>query len=204
MSTVLNPYGLRPVYSPQGMAAARGYPNGIASGYATGILKYAPVALNSSGNLVLASSAADFIGVFCGVKWIDASGVPHVSDQWIAGTTYNNNSGSISAGYGVEVQVWDDPNMVFQIQADGSLAQSIGGQVNFTAANIGAGSATVGLSQCTAQASSLTTSAQGQLRIVELAPQPSLVGGTNQWGDAFTEVRVMNARSQYIANKVAV
>lgn len=204
MSTILNPYGIRPAYSPQGMAAARGYPNGIASGYATGIYKYAPVALNSSGNLVLASSAADFIGVFCGVKWIDTSGVPHVSDQWIAGTTYNNSSGSISAGYGMEAQVWDDPNMVFVIQADGSIAQSIGGQVNFTAANIANGNATVGLSTCTAQASSLTTSGQGQLRIVELSPGPNVNGGTNAWGDAFTEIRVMNARSQYVANKVAV
>lgn len=201
MSTTLNAYGLRPAYSPQGMASARTYPNGIASGYATGILKYQPVALNASGQLIAATAgAADFIGVFAGVRYVDASGIPHVSDQWIAGTTYVN-TGNISAGYGIEVDVWDDPNMVFQIQADGSLAQSIGGQVNFS--NIGSGSTTTGLSQCTASASSLTTSAQGQLRIVELAPSPA-INGMNQWGDAFTEVRVTMARSQYIANKVAV
>jgi hypothetical protein len=41
------------------------------------------------------------------------------------------------------------------------------------------------------------------MRIVELAPTPAL-NGTNLWGDAYTEIRVMNARSQYIANKVAV
>jgi hypothetical protein len=205
MSTILNPYGMRPAYSPQGMAAARGYPNGIASGYGTGILKYQPVALNSSGDIVAATSGADFLGVLCGVKWIDASGVPHVSDQWIAGTTYNNASGSISNGYGIEVQVWDDPNMVFVIQADGSLAQSIGGQVNFTAANIANGSTTTGLSTCTAQAASLSTNAQKQLRIVELADSPSITGSTtNAWGDAYTEIRVMNAQHQYIANKVAV
>ena len=202
MSTVLNPYGLRPAYSPQGMAAARSYANGIASGYSTGILKYQPVALNSSGNIIAASAGTnDFLGVFAGVKWIDASGIPHVSDQWIASTTYNNASGSITAGYGIEVMVWDDASMVFQIQADGSLAQSIGGQVNLS--NITAGSTTTGLSACTASASSLTTSGQGQLRIVELVPGPS-VNGTNAWGDAYTEVRVQLARSQYVANKVAV
>jgi hypothetical protein len=201
MSTVLNPYGLRPAYSPQGMAACRTYPNGIASGYATGILKYQPVALNSSGQLVAATTAADWIGVFAGVRYIDASGIPHVYDQWTAGTVYSSTTGNISAGYGIEVSIWDDPNMVFQIQADGSLAQSIGGQVNFS--NLTAGSTTVGLSACTAQASSLTTSGQGQLRIVELAPTPAL-NGVNLWGDAYTEIRVMNARSQYIANKVAV
>lgn len=201
MSITLNPYGIRPAYSPQGMASARTYPNGIASGYATGILKYQPVALNASGQLIAATSGADFIGVFAGVRYIDATGIPHVSDQWIAGTVYSSTAGNISAGYGIEVDVWDDPNIVFQIQADGSLAQSIGGQVNFS--NLSAGSTTTGLSACTASAASLTTSAQGQLRIVELAPTPAL-NGTNLWGDAFTEVRVMIARSQYVANKVAV
>lgn len=203
MSTTLNPYGMRPAYSPQGMAAARTYPNGIASGYATGILKYQPVALNASGQIVAATSGADFLGVLAGVRYIDLNGVPHESNQWIAGTIYSNASGSVSNGYGVEVDVWDDPNMVFQIQADGSLAQSIGGQVNFTAANIANGSTVVGLSQATAQASSLTTSGQGQLRIVELADSPA-INGNNLWADAFTEIRVMNARHQYIANKVAV
>lgn len=203
MSTVLNAYGMRPAYSPQGMAAARSYANGIASGYGTGILKYQPVTLNSSGQIIAAVAGTnDFIGVFAGVRYVDSNGVPHVSDQWTAGQTYSNSAGSVTGIYGVEVLVWDDPNMVFNIQADGSLAQSIGGQVNFS--NIGAGSTTTGLSQCTASASSLTTSGQGQLRIVGLVLPPTTNGGTNQWGDAYTEIQVMNARSQYIANKVAV
>ena len=91
--------------------------------------------------------------------------------------------------------------MVFTIQADGSLAQSLGGQVDFS--SITAGSTTTGLSACTASASSLTTSGQKQLRIVELSLSPAL-NGTNTWGDAFTEIKVMNARHQFIANKVAV
>jgi hypothetical protein len=196
MSATLNGYGLRPAYSPQGMAAARRYDYGIASGYGTGILKYQPVALNSSGQLIAATAAADFLGVFAGVTYFDSSGIPHSYDQWIAGTTYE----STNLMY---VYVWDDPNEVFQIQADGSLAQSIGGQVDFTSATIGSGSTVVGLSTCTASASSLTTSGQKQLRIVELAPSPAM-NGVNAWGDAYTEVRVMIARSQYIANKVAV
>jgi hypothetical protein len=197
MSAVLNGYGLRPAYSPQGMASARRYDYGIASGYGTGILKFQPVALNSSGNIIAATAgSADFLGVFAGVTYFDSSGIPHSYDQWIAGTTYESNNP-------MYVYVWDDPNEVFQIQADGSLVQSIGGQVNFTTATIGSGSTVVGLSTCTASAASLTTSGQGQLRIVELAPSPAL-NGTNAWGDAYTEVRVMIARSQYISNKVAV
>lgn len=202
MSSVLNPYGLRPAYSPQGMAASRAYANGIASGYGSSILKYQPVALNTSGQLIQAVAGAnDWLGVFAGLRYIDGAGVPHVSNQWTAGMVYGGASGSVTDIYAVEAMVWDDPNMVFQIQADGTLAQSLGGQVNFS--NITAGSTVVGLSQATASASSLTTSAQAQLRIVELALPPSINGG-NAWGDAFTEIRVMNARHQYIANKVAV
>lgn len=198
MSATLQPYGLRPAYSPQGMAAARSIPNGIASGYGTGLLKYQPVTLNTSGQIVAATAGTnDFYGVFAGVRYVDGFGIPHESNQWVAGTAYGAASGTVSSIYGLEVMVWDDPNMVFEIQADGSLAQSIGGQVNFS--NITAGSTATGLSACTASASSLTTSGQGQMRIVELALN---IG--NIWGDAFTQVRVMLARSQYVANKVAV
>ena len=200
MSTALNGYGIRPAYSPQHNAAPRTYPNGIASGYATGILKYQPVSLNSAGQIVAATANSDWLGVFAGVKYVDLSGIPHSYDQWIAGTVYTNN-GTFSGNYGIEVSVWDDPNMVFTIQADGSLAQSLGGQVDFS--SITAGSTTTGLSACTASASSLTTSGQKQLRIVELSLSPAL-NGTNTWGDAFTEIKVMNARHQFIANKVAV
>lgn len=192
MSATLQPFGLRPVYAPGEYANAKRYDNGIASGYATGIFKYQPVALNASGQIVAATSGADFLGSFAGVTYFDASGIPHSLDQWIAGTTYQANQP-------MWVWVYDDPTQEYMIQCDGSLAQSNGGQVNFTAANIANGSTTVGLSQATAQASSLTTSGQGQLRITEL----DLSIG-NAWGDAFTIVRVQNARHQYIANKVAV
>lgn len=192
MSATLQPFGLKPVYAPGTHAQARRYDYGIASGYATGILQYQPVALNSAGQIVVATSAADFLGSFGGVMYYDSFGIPHEVNQWVGGTTYQANTP-------MWVWVYDDPTQVFQIQADGSLVQSIGGQVDFTSANLAAGSTTVGLSQCTAQASSLSTSAQKQLRIVEL----DLSIG-NAWGDAFTIVRVQNARSQYVANKVAV
>ena len=96
MSTALNGYGIRPAYSPQHNAAPRTYPNGIASGYATGILKYQPVSLNSAGQIVAATANSDWLGVFAGVKYVDLSGIPHSYDQWIAGTVYTNNG--ISAG----------------------------------------------------------------------------------------------------------
>lgn len=192
MSATLQPFGLRPSYAPGQNVQARRYDNGIPSGYATGILKYQPVALNSAGQIVAATSGADFLGSFAGITYFDSTGIPHSVDQFIAGTTF-------AANQLVWVWVFDDPTTEFMIQCDGPLAQSNGGQLNFTAANIANGSALVGLSQATAQASSLTTSGQGQLRITEL----DLSIG-NAWGDAFTIVKVQNARHQWVANKVAV
>lgn len=193
MSAVSNPYGMRPAYSPQGQAAARGLVGGIASGYAANLLRGQPVTLGTDGTIVAASAGTnDFYGVFAGVSYVDANGILQSSDKWVSGTTYTGGAASPTIAW-----VWDDPNMVFSIQADGSLASSVGGQVNFS--NITAGSTVVGLSTCTVNASGLTTSGQGQLRIVALDPA---VG--NAWGDAFTAVQVQFARSQYVANKVAV
>ena len=192
MSAVLQPFGLIPAFAPGQYSSATRYDNGIASGYASGILEYQPVALNSAGQIVVATSGADFLGSFAGLTYFDASGIPHTINQFIAGTVFQANQL-------VWVWVYDDPTLKFRIQCDGSLVQSVGGQLNFTAANLAAGSTTVGLSQATAQASSLTTSGQGQLRITDL----DLSIG-NAWGDAFTIVQVQNARHQFVANKVAV
>lgn len=192
MSATLQPFGLKPIFNPGQYSSATRYDNGIASGYATGILKYQPVALNASGQIVAATSGADFLGSFAGITYFDTFGIPHSVNQWVAGTVYQANQP-------LWVWVFDDPTIKFQIQCDAALAQSLGGQLNFTAANIAAGSTTVGLSQATAQASSLTTSGQGQLRVTDL----DLSIG-NAWGDAFTIVQVQNARHQFVANKVAV
>lgn len=192
MVAVSNPFGIRPAYSPGHFSQAAGIVGGIASGYASNILKYQPVALNSSGNIIAAGATGDIYGIFAGTTWVDAQGVPHSSDQWTAGTTYTGGAASP-----VYAWVWNDPTIVFSIQADGSLVNSVGGQVNFS--NVTSGSTTTGLSACTAGASSLTTSGQAQLRIVALDPTIA-----NAWGDAFTVVQVQIAQSQFIANKVAV
>lgn len=193
MSATLNGFGLRPAYSPNGYAPGTGYINGIASGYGTAILKYQPVTLNSSGVLVIAATNADFIGSFAGVSYVDSQGVPQFRDSWTASQTYNANMPMWAWVYGA-----DDPDLVFEIQADGSVAQSVGGQVDF-ASGITNGNTSVGLSTCLASASSLSTSAQKQLRITAVAP---VVG--NAFGDAYTILRVKNARHQFVANKIAV
>lgn len=194
MTATLQPFGLMPAYSPQGSANPVLIAGGIASGYNTNILQYQPVQLNSSGNIVIAAVTGDIYGIFMGVMYTDNNGALQVDNKWIAGTTYTG--GAASPTYAI---VLNDPNMVFRIQCDGSLAAttSIGAQLDFS--NIAAGSTTTGLSACTANASTVTTSGQNQLRIVALDPA---IG--NAWGDAFTIVQVQIAQHNFIANKVAV
>jgi hypothetical protein len=190
MSALNQPFGLRPSFHPSGLDRPVALANGIASGYNTGILKGQPVALNTSGNIIAATAGSAFQGAFAGQEFTDLSGRRQISNQWIANTAYQ--TGSQVTYY------YSDPNIVYDIQANGSLAQtSIGDQANFAA--ITAGSTTTGLSQCTISTSLVGTSAVGDLRIIGLTPAVD-----NDWGDAYTIVQVQVSRSQYVATINAI
>lgn len=190
MSSTNAPFGLRPSFHPSGLDRAVALPNGIASGYSTGILKGQPVALNTNGNIVAATAGSAFQGAFAGHEYTDLSGRRQISNQWIANLAYQ--AGSEVTYY------YSDPNIVYDIQADGSVAQSaIGDQANFT--NIAAGSTTTGLSQCTISSSLVGAGNVGDLRIIGLTPAVD-----NAWGDAYTVVQVQVSRSQYVATVNAI
>lgn len=190
MSSTSAPFGLRPSFHPSGLDRPVALANGIASGYSTGLLKGQPVALNSSGVIITATAGSAFQGAFAGQEYTDTTGRRQVSNQWIASTAYQ--TGSQVTYY------YSDPNIVYDIQADGSLAQtSIGDQANFT--NVSAGSTTTGLSQCTISTSLVGSSAVGDLRIVGLYN-----GVDNAWGDAYTVVQVQISRSQFVATINAI
>jgi hypothetical protein len=191
MSSTNQPFGLVPSFHPTGLDRAVALTDGIASGYSSNILKGQPVALNSSGVIVAATAGSAYQGAFAGVQWTDTTGRFRVSNYWPASTTYI--TGSCVAYY------YSDPNIVYAIQADGSLAQtSIGDQANFS--NITAGSTTTGLSQCTLNASgAVGNGVQGQLRVVDLSQNVD-----NAWGDAFTVVRVVVSQSQFFGAFTAV
>jgi len=185
MSSTNAPFGMRPSFHPTGLDRAVAAPNGIASGYSTGILKGQPVALNTSGNIIAATAGSAYQGAFAGHEWTDASGRRQISNQWTASTSYQTGS---------EVTYYySDPNIVYDMQADGSLAQTaVGDQANFS--NISAGSTTTGLSQCTISLSLAGAGNVGDLRIIGLTPAVD-----NAWGDAYTVVQVQVSRSQYVA-----
>jgi len=199
MSSTSAPFGLRPALHPFGLDRAQALANGITSGYSTQILKGQPVAYSASAGVIIplttnpaSGSAVAWSGAFAGVEWTDTTGRRRISNYWPASTAYT--TGSCVAYF------YNDQNIVYEIQADGSIAQTqLGGEFNFT--NLGVGSSTTGLSQCTLGAGTQVTagSGQGQMRVVDLGQEVS-----NAWGDAYTIVRVVNCQSQFFGSVVSI
>lgn len=190
MSSTNAPFGLRPAFHPSGLDRAQALAGGIASAYATDILKGQPVKLNTSGNIVVAAAGDAFQGAFAGVEWTDTTGRRRISNYWPANTAYQ--TGSCIAYF------YNDPNIVYEIQADGSLAQTaIGDQADLS--NTTAGSTTTGLSQCTLSTTLAGATNTAQMMIRDLAPYPD-----NAWGDAYTIVRVTVNKSQFNASVAAI
>jgi hypothetical protein len=187
MSATNAPFGLRPAFHPSGLDRAQALANGIPSAYSSDILKgQAVLYVAGTGVIEPVNATSDSLsGAFAGVEWTDTTGRRRVSNYWPANTAYQ--TGSCVAYF------YNDPNIVYEIQADGSVAQTaIGLDANLS--NFAAGSNVTGLSQATMAATPLSTGAQGQLQILDLAPYVD-----NAWGDAYTIVRVQVARRQISA-----
>lgn len=197
MSATSAPFGLRPAFHPSGLDRAQALANGIASGYANAILKGQPVQYGTTANsgtigtIIPATTSGAIAGAFAGVEWTDTTGRRRVSNYWPASNTYQ--AGSCIAYF------YNDNNIVYEIQADATLAQTaIGNEYPFS--NITAGSTTTGLSQCTLNAGgAVGNGVQGQLRVVDIAPYVD-----NAWGDAFPIVRVVVSQSQFFGAFTAI
>jgi hypothetical protein len=197
MSATSAPFGLRPAFHPSGLDRAQALAGGIVSGYASNILKGQPVQYGTTANsgtlgtIIIATTSGAWSGAFAGVQWTDTTGRARVSNYWPASTAYT--AGTCVAYF------YNDQNIVYEIQADGSMAQTtIGNEYNFT--NIAAGSTTTGLSQATlGSATAVGNGSQGQMRVVDVAPYPG-----NDWGDAYTIVRVVNSNSQFFGAVTAI
>lgn len=186
MTATSAPFGFRPAYHPTGLERAKKYT--IASAYGTTLLKGQMVTLNTNGTITTAAAAADFLGIFVGVEYVDSNGKPNVQNYWPASTVATN----------IVAWVLDDPETVFEAQANGAVAQTaIGDQADVV--NVSAGSTSTGLSTSGLNSSLAGAAAQGQWKIVGFGG-----GVDNAVGDAFTIVQVKMARSQFVANKVAV
>ena len=183
MSSTNAPFGLRPAFHPSGLDRATALADGILSTYSTDILKGQPVKFASTGVIQVAAAGDAFAGAFAGVEWTDTTGRRRVSNNWPASTAYQ--TGSCIAYF------YNDPNIVYEIQAAGSLAQtSIGDEADLS--NTTAGSTTTGLSACTLSTTLAGVGNTAQMRIINLAPYPD-----NAWGDNYTIVRATIAKFQF-------
>jgi hypothetical protein len=220
MSTTYQPFGLKPAYHPSGLDRATQFvgtnsfqaatdnsynaPYGLTTGQA--FYQYQPVAINSSGQLVPAPTLAAtgrMFGVFDGVEFTDSQGRRSVA-KWAAKTT-------LDASTQIIFWVFSDPALVYEIQANGSIATTaIGKDFDFDSTNnptvgysIGNGGA--GFSQTAMSATAVTTGTQGQLKVVGLGRETAFPAGqTNAWGDTYTIVQVQIADSQLVAPSIAV
>ena len=183
MSATSAPFGLRPAFHPSGLDRAQALAGGIVSAYGSDILKGQPVKYVTAGVIQPAAAGDAFVGAFAGVEWTDTTGRRRVSNYWPASTAYQ--TGSCVAYF------YNDPNIVYEVQADGSLAQSsIGDEADLS--NTTAGSNVTGLSQCTISTTLAGSGNTAQMRIVDLAPYPG-----NAWGDSYTIVRATVAKFQF-------
>lgn len=199
MSATSAPFGLRPAFHPSGLDRAAALANGIqavstsgnvSAGYASNILKGQPVKMNTAGYIEVAGTGDPFLGAFAGVEWTDATGRRRVSNYWPANESFQ--VGSVVAYF------YQDANIVYEIQAAGSLTQAaIGDEFDIT--NETAGSTTTGLSQATLGTTAAGSGSAKQMRVIDLAPYPD-----NAWGDAYTIVRAVISESQYAGTVNAI
>jgi len=160
MSTTAAPFGLRPVGNLSGTynGAFRQYP--ILSTYSTRIAFGDIVKLNDAGSTTTiqkdtGTTSATPIGIFLGCRYTDLStGQTQFSQQW-SGAAHTNGM----------AYVCDDPNVLFEVQADGTVND------DDIAANValvqGTSSATLGISRVSIDISTAATTATLPIRIVD-------------------------------------
>lgn len=179
MATVAAPYGLRPVNLIGGQPYAGSVREiKITSGYAANMFYGQPVIVTTNGVLnaetgTSAVTATGVVGVFLGCSYTDATLGKVFRQYWPTGTVAAD-----AVGY-----VADDPDIVMQIQANGSVAQTaLGANIGFSTS---AGSTSTGNATTAADTGTLNTTASLPLRIIGFVNGP-----TSAVGDAYTDILV--------------
>ncbi len=182
MAAISSPYGAQLGADQTGNGRPARLANGIANQYGSNIFKWQPVKISATTGTMQAvtnpgGTPDPLFGLFAGVEYTPLGGRPVVSPFWPAGT-------NVDTTYDFLVYYWPlwIPGSRIYVQADGSVPQALlGASFNFT--NLGNGSTSLGLSQCTVGAAGVPAGSQGQLTLVEFGEQ---VGSTI--GDAYTDL----------------
>jgi len=191
MVATSNPFGFQAAAHLSGGVIRQKYrQNGIASGFATAIFTGTPIKNTATdGTLIPCTTGADTaLGVFQGCEFTDTAGVFHISPFWPASQAYQTTLQNGAGVANMQVYYTDDPNILYDVQANGSVPQSgIGQAANL--ANTSQGSTFTGISTQALNAT-LTGATPGLCRIIDIPEGSYFSGGVNAAGDAFTIVRV--------------
>tara|TARA_R100001015_G_C4620018_1_gene176881 strand:+ start:245 stop:826 length:582 start_codon:yes stop_codon:yes gene_type:complete len=177
MSSSATPYGARPVgtLSASGSFTGKVRHYGIASGYGTAIFYGDFVKLVAAGTVEKDTGTTSLtpVGIFLGVSYTD----PNTSQK-----TFSQYFPASTAADDIQAYVLDDPNVLFEMQADGSAAvTNIGNNVAVVQT---AGSTSIGTSKNAIDISTAaTTTATLPVRIVDISPKSD-----NSSGDSYTDL----------------
>lgn len=196
MSATLRPFGLKPAYHPSGLDRATPFTGVVTAPVSGAIYQYTPVSIASDGSLQVSGAdptGSKIYGVFDGVEYTDAQGRRTVS-KW-----FGNALGTAT---NVVAYVWADPELVYEVQANGAVNNSaVGREFNFSTTagqtvtdgqiigNGGLGQSTTAIS-----ATATTIGTQGQVQCVGLGRAID-----NSWGDANTVLQVKIANNKLVA-----
>jgi len=193
MATTATPNGAEPVntLSASGSYSGKVRHMKIANNYGTAIFYGDFVKPVAAGGVELDAGTATLtpIGIFVGCSYTDPTSKQLTFSQFYPAST---------AADDISAYVVDDPDLVFKIQADATLAQTTM-FLNAGAVQT-AGSTDFGRSKNALDASTAATTATLPLRIVEFVDGP-----TSSVGDAFTDVLcIYNAGDHAYRNSTGV
>ena len=175
MATSATPNGAEPVgtCSSSGSFTGKVVHIKVASAYGTAIFYGDFVKLVTAGTIELdtGTSALTSIGIFMGCKYTDSS---------TSQLTFNQTWPASMAASDAAAYVLIDPDVLFKMQGDGSIAQT-GLGANFSVIQT-AGSTTIGRSKNACDASTVATTNTFPIRLVDFVDGP-----TSTVGDTYTD-----------------
>jgi hypothetical protein len=179
MASVAAPYGLRPVKHATG-GQIRPVARTILSTYAANIFQGSPVKIHTDGTVQIAAAGDRMVGSFDGCEYT-SGGRRVISNFWPSGT----------AATDIVAYIYEDPEIIYQMQCAGSVALAdIGGMQDHS----GVSGSTVTGNASTALAASPSATVEASFQILDIAPIPG-----NAAGDSFTDVYVKLVEHQYRA-----
>ena len=149
----------------------------IAAGYGTKLHRGTPVSVNADGTLVVTPDNGNnfMLGAFFGCRYVTPGGEQVFSPYWDGDGTGRTE---------IEAMVYDDPFIIYRIQADGSLTFASGFGEN-AAFESSTGNDRTGTSNYELDSSGAASTATFPLRILGKVNVPD-----NDWGDTNVDLLV--------------